>query len=225
VLPRRWAARLRGDRPERLAQYLGARDRTDLFLLMRSLWQHPETAVLGAGKADQRRARAGELPDIAEFEPLMMALDCQGFLPEDILVKVDRAAMAASLETRIPLLDHRLVELAWSLPADLKMRGGRPKWALQELLARHVPRALTERPKMGFSIPLEAWLRGPLRGWAEDMLDPERLRREGYFDPGTVRRAWSAHLSGKQALQYHLWPILMFQAWLSADQGVRSGIT
>lgn len=218
AMPPRWAAKLRGDRPKRLAQYLGARDRTDLFLLMRSLWKHPGTVVLGADDADERRARANELPDIAAFEPLMMALDCQGFLPEDILVKVDRAAMAAGLETRVPLLDHRLVELAWRLPTDLKMRGGQQKWILRQLLKRHVPQALTERPKMGFSIPLEHWLRGPLRGWAEDMLSPDRLRREGFFAPETVQQIWSSHLSGKQALQYHVWPILMFQAWLSAGQ-------
>ena len=217
VLPKRWARRLRGDRPERLARYLSAQDRTELFLLLRSQWKRPGTVVLGVDDADERRTRSGELSGIAAFEHLMMALDCQGFLPENILVKVDRAAMAASLETRVPLLDHRLVELAWRLPMNLKSRGGRKKWALQKLLDRHVPRALTERPKMGFNIPLEEWLRGPLRGWAEDMLDPDRLRREGYFDPETVRQAWSAHLSRKQAMQYHLWPILMFQAWLSAN--------
>lgn len=214
LVPKRWAKSLRGDRPERLARYLSARDRTELFLLSRSQWKRPDAVVLGVDDADERRTRSGELPDIAAFEHLMMALDCQGFLPENILVKVDRSAMAAGLETRVPLLDHRLVELAWRLPMDVKSRGGRKKWALQKLLDRHVPRSLTERPKMGFNIPLEDWLRGPLRGWAEDILDPDRLRREGHFNPEMVRKAWTAHLSGKQAMQYHLWPILMFQAWL-----------
>ena len=218
VVPRRWATSLRGDRPERLAQYIAARDRTELFLLLRSQWKRPSSVVLGADDIDERRTRSCELPDIDAFEQIMMALDCQGYLPENILVKVDRAAMATSLETRVPLLDHRLVELAWRLPIELKSQGGRKKWLLQKLLDRHVPPELTQRPKMGFNIPLQEWLRGPLRGWVEDMLDPDRLRREGYFDPETIRRAWSAHLSGKQAMEYHLWPILMFQAWMSVNQ-------
>jgi len=142
-----------------------------------------------------------------------MALDTTGYLPDDILHKVDRAAMSVSLETRVPLLDHRVVELAWRLPLRSRMRDGTGKWVLRELLARHVPRALFERPKTGFGIPLGPWLRGPLRDWAEDLLAPDALRREGLLDTARVRRLWDGHLAGRAGAGYELWPILMFRAW------------
>ncbi|HET8799336.1 MAG TPA: asparagine synthase C-terminal domain-containing protein, partial [Thermoanaerobaculia bacterium] len=132
------------------------------------------------------------------------------------LVKVDRASMAVSLEAREPLLDHRLIEFAWTLPLDLKLRDGKGKWILRKLLARSIPESLVERPKMGFSIPVGPWLRGPLRDWAEALLDPVRLAREGYFDVAQVRAAWQSHLAGGSEWQQHLWTILMFQAWLDA---------
>ena len=144
-----------------------------------------------------------------------MAIDAQTYLPDDILVKVDRAAMSNSLETRVPYLDHKLVEFAWRIPQSMKIRNGQTKWLLREVLHKYVPRELVDRQKMGFGIPLHDWLRGPLRDWAEDLLDEARLRQEGYLNPEPVRKRWKAHLSGKSNEQYLLWDVLMFQAWLT----------
>ena len=147
-----------------------------------------------------------------------MALDTTGYLPDDILHKVDRAAMSVSLETRVPLLDHRVVELAWRLPSDARVRGRTGKWVLRELLARHVPRGLFERPKTGFAIPLGPWLRGPLRDWAESLLSADAIRQEGLLDGPRIRALWTNHLSGVADAGFALWPILMFRAWSEAER-------
>lgn len=154
-----------------------------------------------------------ELDGLGDVER-MMALDMLGYMNDDILTKVDRAGMAASLEARVPMLDHRVVEFAWRLPMAYKLREGQTKWVLRQVLYRHVPRALIERPKSGFAVPVGTWLRGPLRAWAEELIDESRLRREGFLSPQPIRRKWAEHLSGNHNWESQLWNVLMFQAWL-----------
>jgi asparagine synthase (glutamine-hydrolysing) len=155
----------------------------------------------------------------------MCLLDQVGYLPDDILVKVDRAAMAASLETRVPLLDHRVVEFAWQVPMHQKIRNGHTKWLLREVLYRHVPRELIERPKQGFGVPLDDWLRGPLRDWAHGLLDPARLRQDGLLDADAVQARWQAHLRGDRNWTGPLWGVLMLQAWRESERTYNSGLS
>ena len=148
----------------------------------------------------------------------MMLADSTTYLPDDILVKVDRASMGVSLESRVPMLDHRVIELAWRMPLAMKVRNGEGKWLLKQVLARHVPPALYDRPKKGFGMPVGDWIRGGMREWAETLLDDGRLRREGFLDAGRVRAEWARHLAGKTRSGEGIWRLLMFQAWLATTR-------
>jgi asparagine synthase (glutamine-hydrolysing) len=210
VLPAFLRQRLPGDKLHKLAGVLPYESRADLYQRLVSHW-NAEELVPGAGTT--RRQCAGSPENLAIAEEMMVA-DSLGYLPDDILVKVDRAAMAVSLETRVPFLDHRVVEFAWRLPIHMKIRGTRGKEALRSLLARYVPRALTERAKMGFSVPLDGWLRGPLRDWAEHLLEGTRITREGFLAAAPVAERWNEHQAGTHNWQPSLWTVLKFQAWL-----------
>jgi asparagine synthase (glutamine-hydrolysing) len=159
-------------------------------------------------------------PEISHPEHRMMFLDAVTYLPDDILVKMDRAAMAVSLETRVPMLDHRVAEVAWRLPLSMKIRKGRGKWILRKVLNRYLPAPVIERPKAGFTVPLGEWLRGPLRDWAEALLSEQRLLSEGYLNAAIVRDIWQEHISEKRDWSSKLWHILMFQAWLEDERAV-----
>ena len=206
-----------GDKLHKGAGVLAAGSVDALYLGLVSHWDDPASVVIGGTEPPTLlTGNAPALPGLDDIQR-MMALDTLTFLPDDILVKVDRAAMGVSLEGRVPFLDHRVVEFAWSLPQSMKLRDGVGKWALREVLYRYVPKALIDRPKMGFGVPIGDWLRGPLRDWAENLLDENRLHREGYFHPAPIRKKWEEHLSGARNWQYHLWDVLMFQAWLENE--------
>ena len=208
----------RAERIRKTVEILGAPNPEFLYRRRVSHWQHPSDLVIDATEPPTVLTDCAAWPELADFEHRMMYLDAISYLPDDILVKVDRAAMSVSLETRVPFLDHRVVEFAWRLPLSMKIRNGRGKWILRELLYKHVPEELVDRPKMGFGVPIDSWLRGPLRDWAEALLNESRLQQEGVFNPGPIRRKWEEHLNGRCNWQYHLWDVLMFQAWLQASK-------
>lgn len=206
------------DKVPKAMRLLQSKNLSQLHRFLTSQWEDPARVVLGGhegGLMNVDLQGFGQLEDVER----MMAHDLTSYLPDDILVKVDRAAMGVSLETRVPFLDHRVVEFAWSLPLAYKLRAGVTKWPLRRLLNRYVPTPLMERPKMGFAVPIDAWLRGPLRDWAETLLSESRLRADGFFDPRPIRTHWAEHLSGRRNWQSQLWGILMFQAWHEQNHG------
>jgi asparagine synthase (glutamine-hydrolysing) len=206
-----------GNKMHKLAGILDAQSQEEVYQRLISQWRNPSSVV----KCFQAHADAPAIDhwnSVDTFLQRMMLSDTVGYLPNDILVKVDRAAMAVSLETRAPYLDHRLFEFAWSLPDRWKIHEGQSKWLLRQILYRYVPKSLIERPKAGFGIPIGVWLRGQLRDWAENLLDERKIREQGFLNPGPIRRTWNQHLSGRQDWYPQLWAILMFQSWLE-DRG------
>ncbi|HKD78930.1 MAG TPA: asparagine synthase (glutamine-hydrolyzing) [Candidatus Angelobacter sp.] len=206
-----------GRRLYRLADYLQLRNPISIYLNALSQWTDPEAVVLGSHEPATVAGFMAEQGWLTSVQELAMLTDAANYLPYDILAKVDRASMAVSLEARVPILDHRVVEFAWRLPLRFKIRNGKQKWILRQVLYRYVPPELVERPKMGFSVPIDRWLRGPLREWAEERLSPDRLRRDGFFAVEPIRKKWREHLSGHLNWDYALWTVLVFQDWLDAQ--------
>lgn len=204
-----------GEQIHKLAGLLGAQDPDVMYQAMVSLWERPGETVIGAVEPRTTLNDRSSWASTLEWSLRMMYLDSVTYLPDDILTKVDRASMAVSLEARVPFLDHRVVEFAWTVPLSMKIKAaGKGKWLVRRVLDRYVPRELIERPKMGFGLPLDSWLRNGLRDWTESLLDESRLRGDGYFDPIPIRAKWREHLSCRRNWQFALWNVLMFQAWL-----------
>ncbi len=221
LVPRgkRWDAV--GDKAHKFSNFLLCESPEAIYLEAVSHWSKPSQVVANSRDADIITPLMAEAASIGAFEDAMMLIDQQTYLPDDILTKVDRASMAVSLEARVPLLDHRLVELAWRIPLSMKIRNGVSKWPLRQVLHKYVPQDLLERPKMGFGVPIEHWLRGPLREWAEHLLSDEAMQQHGLLNKSAIREKWQEHLSGTRNWQGMLWNALMFQDWyLNTKTGV-----
>jgi asparagine synthase (glutamine-hydrolysing) len=214
VLPAGISQRTPGYKLHRMANLFSSVDCKDMYARMASHWLPSERVVCDTDCGTPQRISDNEWLALPYFALQAMYLDTITYLPNDILAKLDRATMAFGLEGRVPYLDHRVVEFAWRLPLEMKVRRHQGKWILRQLLHRYLPTELVERSKVGFGIPLDSWLRTSMRDWAEALLDPKRIKDEGFFDPAAIQRKWRAHLEGHGIWQYHLWDILMFQSWL-----------
>ena len=217
VVPGRLRSTVTGHRLHRFVQLLESKHFGEMYMRLVSMWQHAETLVRGLPVNAERAGREIENRDDYPFLNSMRLFDIKQYLPDDLLVKVDRASMSVGLEVRAPMLDHRLVEFAWKLPRKLLVRNGEHKWLLRRVLDKYVPKEFVERPKAGFGIPLARWLRGELRDWAEDLLDERSIRAQEFLDPRPVKRMWVEHQSGKHDRNACLWNVLMFQAWLKVQ--------
>jgi|HubBroStandDraft_1064217.scaffolds.fasta_scaffold00849_9 asparagine synthase (glutamine-hydrolysing) len=207
-----------GNKAHGLAECFSAGNANELYRTLISQWRNPTKLVIDGTEPNASLCDDSEWPKGLNFSQWMMFIDLVTYLPDDILTKLDRTSMGVSLEARVPLLDHRVVEFAASVPLSMKIRDGRGKWLLRQVLYRYVPAKLIERPKMGFGIPLGAWLRGPFRDWAEDLIGGQQLRQEGILHPELILEAWSEHLSGRVDSSYHLWSVLLFLDWLKQSR-------
>ena len=207
-----------GDLMFKFSRVLRCETLDDAYLKLTSHIDNPTEIVLNSKKIETRLSKYNSELGQFDNQQKMMIFDALTYLPDDILVKVDRASMANSLEIRAPFLDKRIVEYSWKIPQSLKLKDNRGKWILREILRKYVPNSIIERPKMGFGVPIDSWLRGQLRDWAETLLNETRLKNDGYFDHNHIKKVWNQHLSKKKNWQYHLWDILMFQSWLDKEK-------
>jgi asparagine synthase (glutamine-hydrolysing) len=221
-LPVRYRLSHPADKISKLSDIISCATREELYLRLVSGWKQPDEIVINGKESPTLLSAPPRNFLLQNFTQYMMYLDTLTYLPDDILVKVDRASMGVGLEARVPMLDHRVLEFAWRLPLHMKVRNGEGKWILRQILQRYVPKALIERPKMGFGVPIDSWLKGPLRDWAEHLLEDSRLRQEGFFSSPPIRSIWKDHLDGKVNGQAQLWYILMFQAWF---ENIKNTIT
>lgn len=215
LLPSKFQQTLPSDKVRKLADILPLNTADDIYRHLASDWK--QSIVLGAEIPPYALNDKTIIDSFPNFTERMMYLDLMTYLPDEVLAKVDRATMGTSLEARVPLLDHRVVEFAWQLPLSLKLHDGQGKYPLRQILYKYVPKELIERPKMGFCVPIDDWLRSDLRDWAGDLLSSERLKREGFFDVSAIQEKWQEHSSGKRNWQNHLWSVLMFEMWLEAN--------
>lgn len=217
IIPKSLRLNNPGEKIHKAAKVMTNKEFDDFYL---SLVTHCKPKEIVIGNYEENPVLNYKKSDFKLFDDVekMMMIDTMTYLPDDILVKVDRASMAVSLESRIPFLDHRIVDFAWRIPQSMKINNNKSKWILRQILQKYVPQNLIERPKMGFSVPIDSWLRGPLRDWAESLLDENRLKHDGFFHPEPIRSKWQEHLSGRKNWQHFLWNVLMFQSWLNTQE-------
>ncbi len=217
ILPAKLRIRNPGIKFQKFLDILSTSNIESAYLNLTSHWKHSERLVLGQEKGINKLETKNTLNFLTDYKRRMMYFDTVNYLPNDILTKVDRASMSVGLESRAVYLDHRLVEFAWALPTDMLINKAGSKFILRNILKRYVPQAYWDRPKMGFAIPLDSWLRGPLKSWADDLLSTEYLKRKGYFEPAIITKKWEEHKRGTGNWQYELWDVLMFNSWLESN--------
>jgi asparagine synthase (glutamine-hydrolysing) len=217
LFPNELKAVISGDRLYKLSEIILLDDPKKLYRRLISCWDEPASLINGVEEPSTFFTNPEKWPDVHNFFHWMMYIDMISYLPDDILVKVDRASMGVSLEVRVPIIDHRIVEFSWKIPFSLKVKGGLRKWLLRQVLYKYVPRSLIERPKTGFGIPISEWLRTSIRDWAEELLDERHLKEGGIFNSKPILEKWVEHKNGVRNWHYYLWNILMFQAWLEEN--------